>query len=338
MINQIARKSVVVASAISMLAGCGKSGGSYSTLADADSYKQEAAYVPKKIDILWIIDNSGSMQSSQKNLADNFKSFIQRFQSNNNDFRMAVGTTDAYKSSTLARLRNNAGYYVMDKNTPNLETVFVNTIKQGINGSGDERAFQSMKDVLALPANSTFRRPDAFLAVIIVSDEEDFSHSGSISTINESYTNPNLYTVQSFIDWMDAYTGGIASGRNYSISNIAIQDETCRKSLGSDKFPKRYHEITQKTAGINGDLCADFGQTLEIISDSIAQLSSSFKLTREPIPESIVVTVNGSIVARDSVNGWTYDATTMTITFHGSAIPAASADVKINFDPKSIKI
>ncbi|WP_413578254.1 hypothetical protein ACLVWU_06900 [Bdellovibrio sp. HCB290] len=336
MINQIARKSVVVASAISMLAGCGKSGGTYSILADADSYKQEAAYVPKKIDILWIIDNSGSMQTSQNNLAENFKSFIQRFQTNNNDFRMAVGTTEAWRGSSYARLRNNAGYYVMDKNTPNLETVFVNTVKQGINGSGDERAFQSMKDILALPANSTFRRPDAFLAVIIVSDEEDFSHSGS--SLNESYTNPNLYTVQSFIDWMDGYTGGIANGRNYSVSNIAIQTTQCRDQLRTDKFPKRYHEITQKTAGINGDLCADFGQTLEIISDSIAQLSSSFKLTREPIPESIVVTVNGSIVARDSVNGWTYDATTMTITFHGTAIPAASSDVKINFDPKSIKI
>ncbi|WP_413581137.1 hypothetical protein [Bdellovibrio sp. HCB288] len=337
MINQIARKSVVVASAISMLAGCGKSGGSYSTLADADSYKQEAAYVPKKIDILWIIDNSGSMAPSQKNLSENFKSFIQRFQTNNNDFRMAVGTTDAWKSSSLARLRNNAGYYVMDKSTPNLENVFINTVKQGVNGDGDERAFESMKDVLSLQANSSFRRPDAFLAVIIVSDEEDFSHSGT--GINENYSNPNLFSVQSYIDWLSTYTGSTADSKNFSVSNISVQDEVCRASLGgATKLPIRYHEITQKTAGVNGDICDDFGKTLEIISDSIIQLTAVFKLTREPIPETIVVTVGGSIVAKDSVNGWTYNATTMEITFHGSAIPAANADVKISFDPKSIKI
>ncbi|WP_413587205.1 hypothetical protein [Bdellovibrio sp. HCB274] len=346
MINQIARKSVVVASAISMLAGCGKSGGTYSILADSDSYKQEAEYVPKKIDILWIIDNSGSMKTSQENLANNFKSFIQRFQGNKNDYRMAVGTTDAWEkqfssSSTKAKLRDGlgsvkSGYPIMDKNTPNLESVFSINIKQGINGNGDERAFESFKQVLLEPANSAFRRPDAFLAIIIVSDEEDFSQT--VADFSESYSNTKLKTVQSYIDWLDGYTGGTTNGRNYSVSNIAIQDDACRKSLGSDKFPKRYHEITSKTAGINGDLCDDFGKTLEIIADSVIQLTSVFKLTREPIPESIVVSVNGSIVQQDAVNGWTYNATTMEITFHGTAIPSADATVKINFDPKSIKI
>ncbi len=346
MINQIARKSVVVASALTMLAGCGKSGGTYSTLADSDSYKQEAVYVPKKIDILWVIDNSGSMATSQSNLASNFQSFIARFNQNNSDFHMAVGTTDAWEkqfnaNSTKARLRDgvdstHSGVFVMDKNTPNLNSVFVTNIKQGINGNGDERAFESFKQILQDPFNSSFRRPDAFLAIIIVSDEEDFSQS--VSTFSESYTNPKLYPVQNYIDFLDTYTGGTASGRNYSVSNIAIQDTACRDQLKTDKFPTRYHDITNKTGGVNGSLCSNFGQTLDIISDSIIQLSSSFKLTREPIPETIVVTVDGVTVAQNATNGWTYDAATLTITFHGTSVPNANSNVKISFDPKSIKI
>ncbi|UYL09220.1 hypothetical protein B9G69_001345 [Bdellovibrio sp. SKB1291214] len=350
MINQIARKSVVVASAISMLAGCGKSGGTYSILADSDSYKQEAVYVPKKIDILWVIDNSGSMKTSQDNLAANFQSFIARFNQNNSDFHMAVGTTDAWEkqfnsSSEKARLRDGtgavgsstrSGVYVMDKNTPNLSQVFVTNVKQGINGNGDERAFESIKQILQDPFNAGFRRPDATLAIIIVSDEEDFSQS--VSTFSESYTNNKLYPVQNYIDFLDTYTGGTANGRNYSVSNIAIQDTACRDQLKTDKFPTRYHDITNKTGGINGSLCSNFGATLELISDSIIQLSSSFKLSREPVPESIVVTVDGVTVAQDATNGWTYDAATLTITFHGSSVPNANSNVKINFDPKSIII
>lgn len=349
MINQIARKSLVVASAISMLAGCGKSGGTYSILADSDSYKQEAVYVPKKIDILWVIDNSGSMATSQQNLATNFQSFIARFNQNNNDWRMAVGTTDAwekglYTSQTSidkALLRDgvgstHSGVFVMDKNTPNLNNVFVTNIKQGINGNGDERAFESFKQILTDSRNSAFRRPDAFLAIIIVSDEEDFSRS--VTGLVETYTDNKLYSVDSYINFLDTFTGGTANGRNYSVSNIAIQDTACASQLGSNKFPIRYHELTNKTGGINGSLCSNFGQTLEIISDSIIQLSSSFTLTREPIPESIVVTVDGSVVPQNATNGWTYDAATLTITFHGSAVPNANSDVKISFDPKSIII
>ncbi|MBO9667186.1 MAG: hypothetical protein J7501_10280, partial [Bdellovibrio sp.] len=108
MLNQVARKTVLFGSAVAMLAGCGKGGGSYSTLADSSSYKQEATYETKKIDILWIVDNSGSMESSQANLASNFQSFIARFNQSNHDFHMAVATTDGWMkqfSSTNERAR-----------------------------------------------------------------------------------------------------------------------------------------------------------------------------------------------------------------------------------------
>lgn len=362
--NKVARKAITFASSVAMLAGCAKGGGTFSTLADSTSFKQQSTYVAKKMDILWVIDNSGSMKTSQANLASNFQAFITRFSQNGYDFHMAVTTTDAwekqfYPSSVKSHLRDGAllsgssssthsGVFVMDKNTPNLNSTFVTDITQGTLGNGDERAFESIKQTLQDPfnANYLFHRPDAFLSIIIVSDEEDQSSSQSSfyegSHPSTYLQNPYLYSVQSYVNLLDAYTGGTVDGRNYSVNNISVQDDACRLQLNSDgdssrKVNVRYNQIADATAGVKGSLCSDFGSTLQLISDSIIQLSSTFKLTREPIPETIVVTVDGVTVPMNATNGWTYDTTTMIITFHGSGIPAASANVIIKFDPKTIK-
>lgn len=46
-----------------------------------------------KVDILWVVDNSGSMKNEQEALANNFEIFINDFIDRNLDFNMAVTTT-----------------------------------------------------------------------------------------------------------------------------------------------------------------------------------------------------------------------------------------------------
>jgi len=350
MYNQIARKALMMASAVAMLAGCNKSASSYSLLNDSSDYKQQAVFIPKKIDILWVIDNSGSMATSQNNLASNFQSFIARFNQYNYDFHMAVATTDAWEkqfntSSTKARIRDGAGsthsgVFVMDKQTPNLSNVFTINVKQGTAGNGDERAFESFKQALLEPWNSNFRREDAFLAVIIVSDEEDFSSSSS--TFNESYSNPNLYSVQSYKDFLDSFTNAATNGKNYSVNTIYVTDDACKTQLSTDGFDRkvstRLPQLADMTGGVKASLCSNFGDTLQLISDSIIQLSAVFKLSREPQEDTITVTVDGVSVPKDANNGWTYNAADLTITFHGSSVPGANANIQIDYYPKSIKL
>ena len=362
MFNQVARKTVMMASTVAMLAGCNKGTGGYSLLNDNSDYKQQAVIIPKKIDILWVIDNSGSMETSQSNLASNFQAFIGRFNQQNYDFHMAVTTTDAWQkqfSQTVnglnpSRIRDggkfynaqnqtyytSSGVFVMDKITPNLSSVFETNIKQGILGNGDERALESIKQTLSDPTNSAFRRDEAFLAVIVVSDEEDFSHSGS--GMNESYSNPNLFTVQSYKNFLDSFTKKSEYGMNYSVSSITVPDAACASQLNTDGFSRkiatRVQELAGLTGGVLGSLCSNFGSTLQLISDSIIQLSAVFKLTREPQVDTIAVTVDGVVVPMDLNNGWSYNATDWTITFHGSAVPAANANIKIDFYPKSIQL
>ena len=61
-----------------------------------ESFTQETNISIQKpsVDMLFVIDNSGSMQQEQKALADNFSTFIDNFLEKNIDFKIGIITTD----------------------------------------------------------------------------------------------------------------------------------------------------------------------------------------------------------------------------------------------------
>lgn len=363
-------KTTISALTVGLLAGCSKSADRFSLLADAATFKQSEAYVQRKIDILWVIDNSGSMDTSQANLAANFQSFINRFEQLGYDFQMGVTTTDAYlayhyNNDNRSRLKDRgkdtkgtancgddtdvvSGVRIMDRNTPNLSQVFLANIKQGICGSGDERGLSSMEHALQNDLNSSFRRPGAFLSVIIVSDEEDLSYYDWQDGVN-SYAyfgtvgNPTLFPISRFTSALDQLTESTPGGvRNYSVSTIAVLDQACADTLNTDGFDRsvgnRYMQIADATEGTKGSLCSDFGNTLSTISDRVVSLASVFKLNREPVESTILVSIDGRRIANDPDNGWTYDPVNNAVSFHGSEIPPGGSDVRIFFEPKGVKL
>lgn len=356
MITKIKRNLKVLSMGLLIVgieAGCDKTQRSFSILQAVSSYKQSTVYVPRKIDVLWVVDNSGSMATSQSNLTTNFQSFMTRFQNLNYDFHIGVTTTEAYIATFLNRESyshlkdgvgtNHSGVFVLDNQTPNLVSTFVTNAMQGTSGSGDERAFSSFQAALNDTQNSAFRRSDAYLAIIIISDEDDFSTS-TINYINNDYSSPLLYPVSNFVTWLDQFTNSViasdGSGRNYSVSSIAIYDQTCLAQLNSQfigrSIGQRYGQLADLTGGVKASLCADFGTSLQLISNTILELSSVFKLDRTPILGTIAISTDGTTILEDSKNGWTYDSAQNAIQFHGSAIPPAGADVRINFDPQTI--
>ena len=342
---------------VTMLSSCDKGGSSFSVLSDSSSFQQTAVYQPRKLDVLFLVDNSGSMSSSQNNLAANFSSFIDRFITKGYDFKIAVGTTDAYYGDqflstgcslcTVNQTRFRSGVapspvYVIDKNNydlglasevTRLKSEFSANVKVGISGSGDERAFSSIKALLNSSLNSGFHRSDAYLAIIVVSDEEDFSQDNY--TMNETYTNPALHTVQSYKDFLNTFTGA-QSGVDYSVSTISILDSTCLATLGSGrKIGQRYMQLADLTGGTKNSLCAPFDTTLDNISSTIeGQAQALFTLTKKPIISSIRVVIDGNLVPQSDTNGWSYDAASNTVRINGSTYkPNAGSNVMINFDP-----
>lgn len=341
-----------------VLSACGSADSSYSLLATSQSFKQT---VNSKIDLLWVIDNSGSMKPLQDNMTSNFNSFMNNFVSKGYDFHLAVTTTDAYRAlpqyandPTLAKFRDglgatHTGVFTILPSTMDLSGTFLINASQGMTGSGDENAFSSFKATLNSPLNADFLRSDSFLAVVILSDEDDFSdpnrpefswiYNGGVS--DHSYTNPNLETVQSYIDYLDAKTVSTGAKRRYSVSALTVPDIGCRNAHAAQApstiIGVRYMEMADLTEGVIGSVCdQSYATALTAIQNRIIEQGTQFYLKVLPVVNSISVSVNGTSIPQDSINGWTYNAGANSLVFHGGAVPPAGADIGVAFDPASL--
>ena len=342
------------------ITACGNGSTSYSLLSEGNAFRQASSQQLTKIDVMWVVDNSGSMASSQTNLANNFPAFNKKFTEKNYDFQMALTTTDAYLALPLytpyyntvptpsyyqgrpqeeiAWFRDGnptqgpSGYSILTSAITDLHNVFIQNVMQGIAGRGDERSFQSMRTALDSPNNSGFVRQGGFLAVILVTDEDDFSHDGTAQY--ERYDRP-LHTVDSYVSYLDGLTGSSGPGRRYSVNSISVNDQACLDSInnGAQKIGVRVGQLATATGGVKGNLCGDFAQELALISKSIVELSTQFFLNGSPVPESIRVIVNGVEVPK---SGWTYIAASNAIQFQYAYTPPQNAIINVTFDPTQL--
>jgi hypothetical protein len=330
-----------------ILAGCG-SQMNFTIGSNGQIFKQSNGILTNQIDVLWVIDNSGSMAPYQDRLAANFDSFVNIFVAKGFDFRIAVTTTEAYMANAAhtgnpewARFRDgtdatmHTGIFVIDPLTPNLNNIFITNAKQGVGGSGDERAFSSFREALISPLNPGFLRPRSYLAVIILSDEDDFSGDSRAVGVNNNrdYGAPTLDSVNTYVSVLEGLTQSSGGSRRFNVSAIAGLDTSCGAVVAT-----RYIDIANKTDGVLGNICdQSYASALNRIQARIGELSTQFYLNREPQVQTIVVKVNGTLIAQDSVNGWTYNASGNSIVFHGAAIPPQSAVIEVNYTPTHIQ-
>lgn len=154
----------------------------------------------RKVDILWVVDSSGSMAPKQARLAANFQGFINQLVTANPpiDFHIAVTSTDTDDTNARGKLRpwslgassenyisctpmNGTVVCNTGANLNSVITAFGQMSAVGINGSAAERGLYAAYLALTEPTNITtpvfdrFIRPDAALYVVVVSDEDDAS-------------------------------------------------------------------------------------------------------------------------------------------------------------------
>lgn len=162
---------------------------------------------PQKTDILFVIDNSGSMAEEQAGVATELPGFIQALREGGGvtqDFRVGVITTTVYQR-ILFQGRDVAREYpsesghlqpvpdadgkptvarYLESSDENLLEGFQRLVKQGTGGSGQEAPFEAVRLALSEPlagtpiidgGNKGFLRDGARLLVVVVTDEEDCS-------------------------------------------------------------------------------------------------------------------------------------------------------------------
>lgn len=154
-----------------------------------------------KVDFLFVVDNSGSMEDDQANLIANFPNFINGIQATLEDvdeYNVGVVTTDVYDNNTAncrvlgglvvntgGSASSNAacGPYANGSNymteQDNLATSFACAAQVGVSGDGIERPMNAMEAAVrgdhagVGQCNEGFLRDDALLVLVIITDEWD---------------------------------------------------------------------------------------------------------------------------------------------------------------------
>jgi hypothetical protein len=289
-----------------------------------------------KVDLLFVIDNSGSMMEEQRSLGQNFAALLNEAQRNGIDYHIGVTTTGLIPSpggwslcpggvdgGENGRLfpADGSATRVITPQTPNPAGVFAKNVQVGWchwNEQGLEAAFRALspplvnaaddpRTPLANDGNGDFLRADAKLGVIVVSDEEDFSPqpvSAYISFFQRLKPDPSMVSLSAIVGPAEVGTCPSAS------------------SPGS-----RYAEVANATGGRLESICTqNWSAALKALSSTTFGPKRTFELDEVPAdPTEIKVFVDGVAITR----GWKYEPGNTSIVFDAESAPHAGSMIEV---------
>lgn len=228
------------------------------------------------VDILFAIDQSGSMDDDAVALAENFGAFTRALEAATADWRVGIVTLD--------EACFNGG--VLEPSIPGLPARVAEGVARGTDAETtyDERLLQLVSRALRAPCNAGFPRPDSLLHVIVVSDEPE-----------RSVEDAAAWTWDFWLERILAVTPDVA------ISGVVDRDRCNAGDRG-------YAQAIAATGGERRSICrADWATDLAAIADVARTRARRFVLAEVPAPETIQVSVDGAPVA------FTWDAATNAV-------------------------
>jgi hypothetical protein len=176
----------------------------------------------RNVDILFVVDDSFSMAAEQSSLIANFPRMIEELEGLEDgmpNVHIGVISTDVGAGSGIGncsgegldgRLQNTARIpgcsppgdpYIIDISddaggrtrnyTGTLADTFSCIAQLGVDGCGFEQPLEAVRRALTSPANGDFLRPDAYLAIVFITDEDDCStRDEAMFTFDETALGP----------------------------------------------------------------------------------------------------------------------------------------------------
>jgi hypothetical protein len=287
-----------------------------------DHFSQDKA----PVDILFVVDNSGSMGDEQASLAANLSSFMKFADKNFIDYHIAVTTTDVsggedgrFVPVTQTGTWPNAGATpprVLTRNTPDVLRAFQLNVNVGTNGSAEEEGFEAaylaLSPTLLSTHNQGFLRDDAALLVIVMTDE-----------MEQSPQSLNFYY---------SYLLNIKGARR---ANMFSWSSICSIDPGdTGNYGDRYIEMSKRTGGVTSSIhTANWSVDLEKLGLQAFGYKSAFLLTSTPDISTIEVRINGNLVPQSDPEStyWSYDPLTNIVQFSPQAIPEPGQTLEVSY-------
>ncbi len=271
------------------------------------------------VDIVWVIDNSGSMDGEQKTLQRNFEAFIKNFLIDGKarfPFNMAVTTTDAYLlEDGSVPFRTDSVGNVYDLSSTRAEKSqtdyrdftqdFISAVGVGTDGNGSERAIPSINRAYNLMP-TWFGGNDRQLVFIILTDEPEQGGPDKQGTED----------LEAAVKGLQALKDDPAKVKVYPIIRF------------SKDYDDRYKQIAALTGTMVSDIDAPFSDVLNNISLQVASGLSGFQLRRDVaiLADTIKVLVNGV-----ETSEFVYNAQTGVLNLNNQLNVSATIQITYKF-------
>tara|TARA_R100001082_G_scaffold104395_1_gene75717 strand:+ start:237 stop:1823 length:1587 start_codon:yes stop_codon:yes gene_type:complete len=268
------------------------------------------------LDIIFVIDNSGSMSAFQGELSNQMTSFMNVFLSSGADFHLGFITTDRgyLQCSGVVCWIDNSFTTPVDWTQGVISQI-------SIGGSAFEKGIEMAKrffentdyDTGGAPGTS-FWRDDSTTVIIYVSDEPDFSIGGW-----------NAYTM-----FFDTLKPDIDMMRHFAV--IGDYPTGCGFQYGSIwrtvQFGSGYWDMTQRYNGEWYSICAtDWGDQMQDLANTVTTRTRFALDESDPIESSIIVKINGQVTN----DGWEYDPNSNSVVFQEDYVPEANQTITIEY-------
>jgi len=250
------------------------------------------------IDILWVIDRSGSMGRYNAELLAGVEAMLLALPTS--DWRLVMISADPSKAVLSTEFPLVPGDDIDD----------AATMLATLTSAPYEEGFNSVYDYMNHnPYSSTWMRPDAGLLVVFVSDEEEQS------TVEYP-------AVSDFLSWY----GSLRMGSVFmaSVVNREGTDSVCDFPPSPIDVGDRYMEATGLLGGVVVDICdTDWSPGVTDATHSIEPIEEVV-LTHKAEVDSIRVFINGSLN-----HDWYYQESNNTVYF--TIIPSAGQLVEVGY-------
>jgi hypothetical protein len=224
------------------------------------------------VDILWVVDNSGTMSEERTLLGDKFDQFMSSLLASGADYHIGIVSTDTDDPTHSGRLQGSPKVITPAIQDP--QAAFAANVQIPETPSRSERGLDAVylalsEDLLA-GDNSGFLRANASLFVIVVSDEDDHS----------------IGSTHFYSRWLEHFKG---AGNENMVSFSAIVGQAPDGCAGAEAG-LRYLQVQGDTAGLFQSICSqDYGQVVEELGINAAGLRRKFYLSELPQPETLRV-------------------------------------------------
>ena len=268
---------------------------------NTDIYEQP---IKRSVDIVFALDNSGSMFQEIECVHQNFDRFVETLSELDADYQIAVVMDDDGCINGPERYIDNT--FDADEARDVLDEM----LRPSGTNRNTEKAFTLFESMLqgSTPGgcNEGLIRDDAHLHLIGVSDEPEQS--------------PNPY-------WHYIETLGAYKTAPYQLVFDGVGGDF-PSGCGTAAAYANMYEATVATGGTFLSICSsDWGERLEALAQSAADTTSSFALSQHPVPDTIRVEIDGI----SSTVGWTYSPTGNSIDFDSDYVPEGGSSVRIEY-------